>query len=285
MRALLAALAAAPLLVAGAARARMPGGQAAFGQAPSAGQAAASSYPNSAQPATPVVVELFTSEGCSSCPPADRLLAQLEQNQPVPGAQIIALEEHVDYWNSQGWSDPFSSVQFTNRQADYVDTLHTSTAYTPEMVVDGATAFVGNNERAALAAIAKASGIPNGRITLEPKPDSNADAKALLLRIQVEPAPDWHRHDEADVVVVITENGLSSNVTRGENAGVRLSHRAVVRELRVIGHVDPTGSFAAEPDLKVSKNWQRANLRAVVFVQMRKDRHIVSAAAVPLSGE
>ena len=97
------------------------------------------------EPATPVVVELFTSEGCSSCPPADRLLAQLDQTQPVPGAQIIALEQHVDYWNDLGWMDPFSSVLFSERQQDYINALHASTAYTPEMVVDGAAEFVGGD--------------------------------------------------------------------------------------------------------------------------------------------
>src|SRR5271169_6326186 len=93
----------------------------------------------------PVIVELFTSEGCSSCPAADRLLSRLEQTQPVPGAKIIAIEEHVDYWNQLGWADPFSSAQYRARQNDYAIAFHAADIFTPQMVVNGATQFVGSD--------------------------------------------------------------------------------------------------------------------------------------------
>ena len=93
----------------------------------------------------PVVVELFTSEGCSSCPPADAFLARLESQQPIPNTQIIALEEHVDYWNSDGWIDPFSGREWTLRQQDYAETLKNN-PYTPQLVVDGHTELVGSRE-------------------------------------------------------------------------------------------------------------------------------------------
>ncbi|MCU1263294.1 MAG: hypothetical protein JWO80_6179, partial [Bryobacterales bacterium] len=105
-----------------------------------------------AQTRTPVVVELFTSEGCSSCPPADKLLAEIERAQPVANAQVLVLSEHVDYWNRLGWRDPFSSVQFSQRQSDYSAAFQKDGVYTPQMVVDGRAEFVGSNAGDAKAA-------------------------------------------------------------------------------------------------------------------------------------
>ncbi len=235
---------------------------------------------SSAKSGVPVVVELFTSEGCSSCPPADKLLAALEEKQPVPGAQVIALEEHVDYWNSQGWLDPFSSVEFTDRQDEYEHSLHASTAFTPQMIVDGMTQFVGSNVKAAVDAIAKAAQTSIGHVDLQVK--SDAGAKAVPVNVRFTSDANVPAHGSADVMLAITEDGLSSNVTRGENAGATLAHQGVVRELRVIGRVSSDGTFTAQPDVKISKSWNRAHLRVVVFVQMHGDGRIITAATLPL---
>jgi hypothetical protein len=234
--------------------------------------------------AHPVIVELFTSEGCSDCPPADRLLAHLQRTQPVAGADVIALEEHVDYWNSQGWVDPFSSAQFTERQNDYVHSFRLNSGpYTPQMVVEGSTQFVGSNERAALAAIAKSAENPEMPVTIEQAPDSNSDAGKVQLHVQVGPTASGEAGRRADVLLAITEDDLSSNVSAGENAGAHLDHYGVVREFRSIGHLDANGSFSAETKVNLSHHWKRDNLRVVVFVQDHSSLAVLGASAIRLS--
>jgi hypothetical protein len=231
-----------------------------------------------------VIVELFTSEGCSSCPPADAMLLQLQKSQPVAGAEVIALSEHVDYWNYIGWSDPFSSAAFSARQETYAQAFRQERIYTPQMIVDGQTEFTGNSLNKAREAIAKAAGSPKAdvRITI-PKTKTENDSQAISLVVSVKNLPPVNRGDVAEVILALTEDNLSSNVSRGENSGRKLAHTAVVREMRALGGVDPaTKSFDSETTVAVASGWKRDDLRVVVFAQERAHRRVLGAASVRL---
>jgi hypothetical protein len=235
--------------------------------------------------ASPVIVELFTSEGCSSCPPADAVLAQLQKTQPVAGAEVIALSEHVDYWNYIGWSDPFSSAAFSARQETYARAFGQERIYTPQMIVDGRTEFIGNAMNKALEAITEAARTPKAdvRITIQKTP-AEKDKRAVRLGVSVKDLPPVSRGDVAEVILAITEDGLSSNVSRGENSGRKLAHTAVVREMRALGRVDPESkTFDSKTSAVIANGWKRDNLRFVVFLQERAHRRALGAASIKLA--
>ncbi len=231
-----------------------------------------------------VIVELFTSEGCSSCPPADRVLAQLQQSQPVAGAEVIALGEHVDYWNYIGWADPFSSPAYGARQEAYANALGRDGIYTPQMVVDGQIEFVGSNLNKAREAIAKAARASKADVQITARAGAGKDSLAIRLSVSVTNVPQINRGDVAEAILAITEDNLSSNVSRGENVGRKLAHSGVVRELRALGGIDAaTNSFAGETTVVIADGWKREDLRAVVLVQERAHRRVLGAAALQLA--
>jgi hypothetical protein len=226
------------------------------------------------QGSTPVLVELFTSEGCSSCPPADELLSLLGQSQPVHGADVIALEEHVDYWDNLGWKDPFSSEAATARQGEYGVAFGGKQIYTPQMVVDGRMEFVGSSDVDALRAIHSASQKPKPAIQLSWQKEDE-------LSIHFDALPYPSAGDTAQLFLAVSENMLRSDVKHGENAGHALEHNGVVRQLLPLGKVDagPAG-FSSTVAVHADRDWNRANLRAVVFEQERRSRHILAAGAI-----
>jgi hypothetical protein len=213
----------------------------------------------------PVVVELFTSEGCSSCPPADALLLQLSQKND---GTLILLGEHVDYWNYIGWTDRFSSKQFSQRQAEYANALHAS-VYTPQMVIDGRAQFVGNDGAEVQKRIAAAASSQKlAKVWLAWEGNSR-------LRVSVQ-APQLAK---AEVLLAITEDGLSTDVGKGENGGKTLHHAAVVRWLRRIGDVSE-GKFANTIDVPRQADWNAQRLKVAVLVQEPNSMKIVGAGVV-----
>jgi hypothetical protein len=219
------------------------------------GLAVAADVPASAP--TPVLVELFTSEGCSSCPPADRLLEELDSKQPIAGAQLIVLSEHVTYWNSDGWKDPFSSQDITDRQNAYGKQFKLASVFTPQMVVDGESQFTGSDTHSLQESVEKARAHQNIPVKLSSTIDSSGKLKA---------------HVEASggsgtVYVVLALNHAESQVLRGENGGHRLSHVAVVQNFQQIGTLKKGKEFLKDIEIKIPPGTDPANLRVVAFVQ------------------
>lgn len=225
----------------------------------------------------PVVVELFTSEGCSSCPPADALLAKLEAAQPIPGAEIIAVEEHVDYWDSLGWKDPYSSFEWTMRQQQYSEAFGSGSVYTPQMVVDGQAEFVGSRERQAGKEILQSARVAKTEVMVVPdKPGTDGTQQ---FTVRVGRLTGGANGDTVDVWLGVTESKLQSSVTHGENAGENLRHTSVLRTLKKIGKAESNKdqSFTGDQRVRLDAAWKRENTRVIAFVQERKSRKILGA--------
>jgi hypothetical protein len=213
---------------------------------------------------TPVIVELFTSQGCSSCPPADAIIESIAKDESLRG-RVIPLAFHVDYWDRLGWRDPFSSRSWTQRQMVYVHALGVNSAYTPQAVVGGRRQFVGANGSAMDAAIVEASHVPRtGTISVEAKRDG-ANVNATI-----------HADDggDADVMIALVEFGVTTNIGGGENHGRTLRNDAIVRDMQ---HVR---SGAHTVSMKTDPAWHE--LGVVVFLQNRKTMAITNAAMTKL---
>jgi len=228
---------------------------------------------------TPVLIELFTSEGCSSCPPADALLEKLDRSQPVTGADLIVLSEHVDYWNDTGWKDPYSSHEYSRRQSEYAAQFRLGSIYTPQMVVDGHFEFVGSDERRASQAIKEAAKASKAHVSISL---SSSDAEATTVHVEAEPLPSTVGTQSADIFLAIADNSDESQVSGGENAGRRLQHVAVLRKLVRIGAVDASTGFSRDLNLDL-KSEHHGNLRVVAIVQEPEAGRVLGASLARLS--
>lgn len=219
-----------------------------------------------------VLLELFTSEGWSSCPAADRALAFLQREQPVPQAEIITLAFHVDYWNYLGWKDEFSSPLFSQRQELYAQKFKIGSIYTPQMVVDGQAQFVGGNSGNAVNAVMEAAKSKKAKVEI--------GLNKNLLKIKISEIP---KIEKATVFLAIAEDNLVSNVKRGENSGKVLEHASVVREFRAVGGVNSADTiFSSETTLEFQPGWKKENLKIIIFVQENESRKILGIAKVIL---
>lgn len=221
-----------------------------------------------------VLVELFTSEGCSSCPPADALLARLDAAQFVPGVQAVVLSEHVTYWDHLGWRDPYSLAEMTRRQMRYVQEFGDNTAYTPQMVIDGATELQGGDEGSLKRAVAKAAHKEKQEIAIENARWVGSKVQFSVRGGQAAPG--------ATLMAALAEDAQSS-VSRGENAGHVLHHVAVVRTIANAGPAALDGHLlvmTVPPEANMPVN---GSLRLVVYLADTKNDHVLGVAQQVLS--
>lgn len=223
--------------------------------------ASVTSKENSDASAPGILVELFTSEGCSSCPPADELLRKLDAQRTILNNQIVVLGEHVDYWDRTGWRDRFSSREYTDRQEEYARRFSTSGPYTPQMVVDGKHEFVGNDSRSLEAALRVATADAKASVLISA---ADLDGNELTLKLETTALPAGHKH--GDLYIAVAENSDETQVRSGENSGRQLRHVAVLRSLQKVAKVGPEG-LRKDVILHLPKDIAKNNLRVVAFVQ------------------
>jgi len=238
-------------------------------------QAGGAIDPDKSRPATPVLIELFTSEGCSSCPPADIFLQKLDTAQPIPGAQLIVLSEHVTYWDQDGWKDPNSSPSLTDRQNSYENVLGENTVFTPQLIVDGTQQMRLGNPQQIKDLLKKAAATPKVPIRIG---EVTVDAGTpTTLRAHIETDANFEKHN-ADVYVAIALDHVESQVLRGENGGKHLVHVAVVQELTKVGKLQKGKTFTQDIQLKLKPGTDPKNVRLVALVQESGPGKVLGAA-------
>jgi hypothetical protein len=208
---------------------------------------------------TPVLLELFTSEGCSSCPPADQLLEKLDIEQPVSGADLIVLSEHVDYGNHLGWSDPYSLPLFSARQQAYDRRLSKSEVYTPQVVIDGRAEALGSDRAAVLKAVTDSLTRPKIALAI------SATKLSSGVMLHVSAAEPVRSADKAVLSVILAMDGARSSVTKGENRGRSLNHVSVAYSVLRAGEF--SGSSRIASDLQATP--RPGATRAIALLQTR----------------
>jgi hypothetical protein len=226
----------------------------------------------------PVLIELFTSEGCPTCPPADRNLNFLETEQPFAEADLITLSLHVDYWNSRTWKDEFSSPMFSRRQDIYGQIFKISSVYTPQMIIDGQMQFAGTDLAKMQKAIVESAKSEKGKVELSTVEEKNGETK---LKVKISDLP---KHEISTVFLAVAEDNLTSS--RTGSSGAKRAFTSVVRELKSLGFLSTEQkNMEAETLLQFQPSWKMENLKLVVFVQENGSRKVSAIGKHTLTKE
>lgn len=225
-----------------------------------------------------VLVELFTSQGCSSCPPADRLLARLAREGQVDGIEVIPLAFHVDYWNYIGWQDPFSSEAWSDRQRAYATAMGLDTIYTPQIVLNGSRQIVGAREAEIRQAIRHAVAASPAAVDLRVRELTSGKSLRLEVRGSI---PDGASHQKVLGMLALFQDGLVTPVSRGENAERTLENERVIRELQAVFELTPNEKPATTRtvELPLNSQWPVRDLGVALFLQDPETMEILAAAS------
>jgi hypothetical protein len=223
----------------------------------------------------PVLLELFTSEGCSSCPPADKLLGELDRGQPVEQADLIVLSEHVDYWNHLGWTDPYASPAFTERQRNYAARANSDEIYTPQLVIDGATAVVGSDWDKIQAAIRKS--VREAKLPINVTAETSESQADVSIQV-----PSSTAKQHGALYVVLAHDHARSQVARGENAGRDLAHVAVAYSIQKVAAINTGSAFQKRLRISLPPNAKSGETRLIAFIQRSGTTQIIGAAQTRL---
>jgi hypothetical protein len=224
----------------------------------------------------PVLVELFTSEGCSSCPPADVMIQKLDEYQPIPGAQLVVLSEHVTYWDHDGWKDPNSSAALTDRQSSYEGALGLKEPYTPQIIVDGTQVIrIDETQQQMDEIFHKAAAAPKVPVRISAVTVDGGNPG--VLRAHIETGANFDTHAAA-VFLALALDHVESQVLRGENGGKHLEHVAVVQQFVKIGKLPKGKNLAQDVQVKLKPDEDPRNLRLIAFVQESGPGRVLGAA-------
>jgi hypothetical protein len=223
---------------------------------------------------TTALLELYTSEGCSSCPPADKWVSGLK----IKPDKLVPLALHVGYWDYIGWKDEFAQPPFSRRQSDYATLHHSSSVFTPQTVVNGKNVRTGSDAKLA-EALSEINAMPaRADISLTLNRETNGKLEIHTTGVVTDQAS----RVQSAAYIAVYENRLSNQVKAGENSGVRLDHDYVVRELIGPLALDADGKLAAERSLTLKPEWKTRDLGVAAFVQNRANGEVLQVLALPL---
>jgi hypothetical protein len=223
---------------------------------------------------TPILMELFTSEGCSSCPPVDIWVQKLDAAQPIPGAELIVLSEHVDYWDHDGWKDPYSSAKVTERQQEYMRRLGLGDVYTPQIILDGDVVLQPSKPEQIRQSFTQLSAAHMLPVRIESPALEPGDPDSLTGQVVVDDTAQQHG---GDVYLAVALDKTVTDVLAGENDGKKLTNVAVVKELVKIGKVEKGKDLQQTFRVKLWKGADPSNLRLVAFVQESGEGKVLGA--------